>query len=49
MQTRFLNLVLKGQNSEKGPADDKNMSQLFFLMRNMYLKFKNPSIYHSNV
>ena len=40
----------KGHNSEKGHNLDmkKNMGQLFF-MRNLYMKFQNPSIHRSKV
>ena len=46
----FQILFSKGHNSEKGHNLDvkKNMGQLF-LMRNLYMKFQNPSIHRSKV
>ena len=43
-------LFSKGHNSEKGHnLDMKKKLGNFFFMRNLYMKFQNPSIRHSKV
>ena len=47
----FQILFSKEHNSEKGNnlGMKKNMGQLFFFMRNLFMKFQNPSIHRLKV
>ena len=46
----FQILFSKGHNSEKGHnLDMKKIWVNYFFMRNLYMKFQNPSIHHSKV
>ena len=46
----FQILLSKGHNSEKGRNSDmKKIRVNYFFMKNVHMKFKNPSIHHSKV
>ena len=46
----FQILFSKGHNSEKGHNSDmKKIRVNYFFMRNVHMKFQNPSIHHSKV
>ena len=51
MHTRFSNFVFKGTKLRKGASlrHEKKIWVNYFFMRNLYIKFQNPSMQHSKV